>query len=204
MPLSKIRTIDVPDYPDLSAEINPSGHPTELGKDLAFSGVAKQYQTHSLHPYIAAINAPLAKSLVQAYVPEGGSLCDPFCGGGGILVEGVLNGRRSHGLDINPLAGMIAKAKTTYISRPRMQEALGQIQDDLAGSTVSTVLPPCSDRLSYWFKESSMEPLTALSGAIHSIEDPDCKNLFSVVFSATVRDAMLIYRDLSGMLPKSP
>ena len=75
-----------------------------------------------------------------------------------------------------------------------MQEALGQIQDDLAGSTVSTVLPPCADRLSYWFKESSMEPLTALAGAIHSIEDPDCKNLFSVVFSATVRDAMLTYR----------
>jgi len=46
---------------------------------------------------------------------------DPFCGSGGVLVEAKLLGRNSVGVDINPLAVIIAKAKTTPIdSQPLM------------------------------------------------------------------------------------
>ena len=43
----------------------------ENGHDLNFNGVETQHATHSIHPYVAAINPPLAASLINHYVPKG-------------------------------------------------------------------------------------------------------------------------------------
>src|SRR2546425_10712573 len=87
MPLSPIREItDVevePLTPGLPVESRAVG--LENGHDLNFNGVETQHATHSIHPYVAAINPPLAASLISHYVPEGEVMLDPFCGGGGVL-----------------------------------------------------------------------------------------------------------------------
>lgn len=44
-------------------------------------------------------------------------LLDPFAGSGTILVEGMLRGLNIVGIDINPLAILLCKAKTTMVSK---------------------------------------------------------------------------------------
>src|SRR5438132_9386158 len=121
MPLSPIREItDVevkPLEPCLPAEARAAG--LENGHDLNFNGVETQHATHSVHPYVAAINPPLAASLIQHYVPKGELILDPFCGGGGVLIEAILCNRSVIGCDINPLAVLMSKAKTTYLPSSR-------------------------------------------------------------------------------------
>ena len=70
MPISAVREIFEVD------EIIPlrktrSIEPNLYGVDLAFNGHDSQYSLHALHPYVAAINPPLVKSLIDTYVPKG-------------------------------------------------------------------------------------------------------------------------------------
>src|SRR5271157_4109419 len=118
MPLSPIREITTLDLEPLHNHLNgfnPQHAPLEHDIDLNFPGVETQYSTHAIHPYVAAINPPLAAAVIRHYVPENGVILDPFCGGGGVLVEAVLQNRKAVGCDVNPLAVLISRVKTCHI-----------------------------------------------------------------------------------------
>lgn len=193
MPISKIRTVDTIPGPDLSNIISTDGARLLSGIDLDFNGIETQHSTHAIHPYVAAINPPLARTLVETYVPVGGSVLDPFCGGGGVLVETVLSGRSAAGLDINPLAWVISSAKTTQIPYDCLRSTYEDIQKRAAslGSHLSITDDP---RLGYWFTPRSIDALSILSKAVQDIKEPDLKMVFQTVLSATARDVMLTYR----------
>lgn len=57
----------------------------------------------------------VARRLIQLYAPGKGLVADPFCGSGGVLVESTISGHPSVGLDINPLACLLARVKTRPI-----------------------------------------------------------------------------------------
>jgi len=193
MPISKIRTIDKIPGPDLSHMISTDRNRLLSGVDLDFDGIETQHSTHATHPYVAAINTPLARTLVETYTPPGGSVLDPFCGGGGVLVETLLSGRSAAGLDINPLAWVISSAKTTHIPYDRLRGAYVDIQTT-AASLPSPQSTPTDPNLSYWFTPKSIEALSVLSQAVQRIADPDMEKVFQTVLSATARDVMLTYR----------
>ena len=67
---------------------------------------------HGFHAYPARAHPVTARRLVEQYCPEGGTVLDPFCGSGTILIEAMLAGRAAIGTDLNPLAVMLARAKT--------------------------------------------------------------------------------------------
>ena len=161
--------------------------------DLNFNGDSTQHATHSLHPYVAAINPPLARKLIDTYVPAKGKVLDPFCGGGGVLIESLLSGRDCAGFDINPLAIMIAKAKTTWIDFLRIKGEYLRIQCR-AKEVFGEAKPLVSDAALFWYKPENAIELAALSLAVSECQEEDLKNLFSVIFSYTARSVMLTYR----------
>jgi DNA modification methylase len=61
-----------------------------------------------MHPATAA-------GLVRAVSAEGGTVLDPFCGSGTVVVESMLASRRGIGTDLNPLAVRLARLKTTPV-----------------------------------------------------------------------------------------
>jgi hypothetical protein len=195
MPLSIVRDI-------FTVDELISKKPFDLGngkhlydEDLSFSGHETQHSTHSLHTYVAAINPPLAKTLIETYFPKNENVLDPFCGGGGVLVESILSGRNCAGGDVNPLGVLISKAKTTYIPKIKI-EKFSRLVLESAMQKVNTVEPAIDQKTRFWFKEYMMPPLASLSEAINEVtsDDTDIKTLFQVVFSATIRDIMLTYR----------
>lgn len=103
-------------------------YPQSVGLDWSgdgswdFAGVDTQYSTHGLHTYVAAMIPQLAKRLIDVYVPQKGVVFDPFCGGGAVLVEAILFGREATGADVNHLAALVSKAKTTHIQRSVIEE----------------------------------------------------------------------------------
>ena len=74
---------------------------------------------HGFHAYPARAHPVTARRLVDAFAPARGLVLDPFCGSGTILIEAMLAGRDALGTDLNPLAVMLARAKTY----PRKAEA---------------------------------------------------------------------------------
>ncbi|NVL83943.1 hypothetical protein HWN75_27625, partial [Escherichia coli] len=74
---------------------------------------------HGCHAYPARAHPVTARRRVDAFAPARGLVLDPFCGSGTVLIEAMLAGRNALGTDLNPLAVMLARAKT----HPRKPEA---------------------------------------------------------------------------------
>lgn len=86
MPISEVREIFTPNNLNQLKPIYTE-HPLS-SVDLSFMGESTQHSTHSIHTYVAAINPPLVNALISNFVPADGNILDPYCGGGGVLVEG--------------------------------------------------------------------------------------------------------------------
>lgn len=66
---------------------------------------------HGFHSYPARLHPVVARRALEAFAPAGGTVLDPFCGSGTVLVEARLRGLRAIGTDVNPLAIRLAKLK---------------------------------------------------------------------------------------------
>ena len=75
-----------------------------------FDSVSNPNSMHGLYPYRGKISALDTKSII-AQLPNNGILLDPFCGSGTIVYEAQQHGLQAIGVDNNPLAIQIAKAK---------------------------------------------------------------------------------------------
>jgi DNA modification methylase len=195
MGLSKNREIFK--TPELVPQITSTKGKNLYGVDLAFNGEETQHATHNLHTYVAAINPPLARKLIDTYIPQNESVLDPFCGGGGVLVEAILSGRDSAGGEINPLGLLLSKAKTTHIdekiSRPVFEEIITKASKYYSHGKYEP--ESMHKNTAFWFKEKQIAEILSFSQAINELElDSDLKTLVQVVFSAAIRDVMLTYR----------
>lgn len=72
---------------------------------------------HDFYTYPARMSPMIARSLIDHFSSPGDWVIDPFMGAGTAIVEAVASGRRVIGTDINPLAYLLARARTTPMSR---------------------------------------------------------------------------------------
>jgi len=75
-----------------------------------FDSVNNPSSMHGMYPYRGKISALDAQSVISQ-LPQKGVLLDPFCGSGTIVYEAQKHGLTGIGVDLNPLALQIARAK---------------------------------------------------------------------------------------------
>jgi len=95
--------------------------------------------THPFHSYPARLHPATARILVElvgAGAARGAPLVDPFCGSGTTLVEARAAGLRAIGVDLNPLAVLVARAKTWTAPRPRRKQ-LHQVGHEITGRVLA-------------------------------------------------------------------
>ncbi len=93
-----------------------------------------KYVTHGIHPYKGKFYPQLAKSLLNlANVKQGETVLDPFCGSGTVLLEAQLNGMTAIGIDLNPLAVLISRAKCAVATESlvALDRIVKQFHDDI-------------------------------------------------------------------------
>lgn len=147
---------------------------------------------HGLHDYPARMIPQIAERLLNLYTKKSDTVLDPFCGSGTTLVEASLAGRNSYGVDINPLAVLIASVKTTPIDFREEDfnptKFLHELEHkyhsakDMLPSPPARILP----NLLHWFKKSVASDLEFVYREISRVRDDKIRNLLKVVFSATV------------------
>ena len=84
--------------------------------DWDFTDAKTDYLTHGLHPYPAKFIPQIPNALIQELSSVGDVVGDVFCGSGTTLVEALLLKRHAVGVDANPLACLISRAKTTRVT----------------------------------------------------------------------------------------
>ena len=95
--------------------------------------------THPFHTYPARLHPATAKVLVEFIGAGAGRtapLVDPFCGSGTVLVEARAAGLRTIGADLNPLAALIARAKT-WTAPPRRRKQLAETAHAIAAASLA-------------------------------------------------------------------
>jgi hypothetical protein len=94
--------------------------------------------THPFHTYPARLHPATARLLVELVGAGAGEapIVDPFCGSGTALVEARAAGLRGVGVDLNPLAVLVARAKT-WTASPRRRKELHQVGHELTGHVLA-------------------------------------------------------------------
>ena len=95
-------------------------------KSWAFEDSSRKetsYASHGYHRYPAKFIPQLARRCILENSNEGDLVVDTFCGCGTTIVESLIYGRKGIGTDINPVAVMISKAKTTPINPEKLEKA---------------------------------------------------------------------------------
>ncbi len=150
--------------------------------------------THCYHTYPAMMIPQIARTLIDEYRPKGKLelLLDPYCGSGTSLVEASLKGINSVGSDLNPLARLIAKVKTTKYDDKTIKRLFSDIQSKLIFYSEENVLNRNFDRISnysYWYSEETLLKLSYLSQLINdSDESAFYSDFFNVALSEVVRE----------------
>ena len=152
-----------------------------------YQGEFTKAYTHGFHSYPAMMIPQVARRLILEYSNGGDTLLDPFCGSGSVLVEAKLNKRYSWGIDLNPLAILIARVKTTPVEPKLLTGKLWDILEGLNTLQPGEVQVPDFFNIRFWFKERVIFELAKLKAVINRIEANEIREFFQVVFSEVVR-----------------
>lgn len=172
---------------------NPAGVSVsfrELCADWTWAKRSDIY-THLIHSYPAKMlpYIPILFLSTERYASRIDSILDVFAGSATVLLESMINPvfpRDAYGTEINPLARLIAKVKTTPIDPDNAGRLVKEVVQSARSATKETV--PVYSKLDYWYSEKMKQQLGKLAWAINNAEaDVDTRDFLLVCFSVTSR-----------------
>ena len=144
------------------------------------------YYPGRIYPYI-----PLYILSLQDFSHLSGYLLDPFAGSGTILLESIMNPfvkRNALGVEINPLAQLISKVKTTPIDLLKAKELIYDLKVLYSQRTRISEYVPKYRNINLWFSSASIKKLSKLKYAIDNLDAPiEYKDFFWLCFSNIIR-----------------
>ncbi len=160
-----------------------------------------RYGTHGLHEYRGKFFPQLVRSLMNiARLPDDAVVLDPMCGSGTTLVEARLSGRRSYGLDMNPLSVFVTDVKCSALSLDAT--SLTQAHDALRRTLVepegvhepgrrNARAPVDGAYLDRWFAPQTLIELNRVAAAIDQLASTELRGFYRVCLSNILRGVSL-------------
>ena len=166
-----------------------------------------RHLTHDLHRYSGKFIPQIARTAIELVSQPGDLILDPYAGSGTTVLEAGLVGRRALGVDLNPLAVLIATAKTTNVADERLDAMLGSLssitaamserpgEDSLSGLGLPAVSLDAmegdprldDDWFMKWFETSVLKDLLLIEAAVNALPHPEQRALGRVALSNILR-----------------
>lgn len=146
--------------------------------------------THGLHRFPAKFIPQIPAWALSQFAPRGGCVIDPFAGSGTMLVEALRFEVRAVGLDIDPLARLIASAKSDPPSASAAATVGARVLEVARRARPESLVVPMRnvERFDHWYTRSAWHHLQALREAIISARcDERTRRFLLVVFSSALR-----------------
>jgi DNA modification methylase len=186
----------------------PTNDPTKV---YLIRNVGLREGTHKFHRYPGKFIPHVPRWALRQYASKekGLAVIDPFCGSGTTLVEAVLSAHRAFGFDIDPIARLISKVKTTPIDLPVLSTSCTEIRKFITQEREGNVLPTIPT-LSHWFNKAAIRDLSLIREGIELFRgERDVYDFFLTVFIAIIRkasnaDNQTIKTYVSHTHPKTP
>jgi DNA modification methylase len=152
--------------------------------------------THGFHKYPAKFIPHIPNWAITKYLngTKDKTILDPFCGSGTTLVEGVLAGYNTIGIDIDPLSAMISKVKTTRLDESELKNVSEWLFKELKTKKEGIFKPDC-ETIEHWFTEDAITKLSNIRTLLNQIPEnfgdnkkvKDIQDLFLICFSSIIR-----------------
>ena len=167
---------DLPRPRDLSSEFRKY-----IGKQVS-------YATHGIHKYPAKFIPQIPRFCIESYSDVGDVVLDPFMGSGTTLLESYILGRKSYGIDIHPLARLIAKVKTTPLQPEKLASAADRLLQEILQDQGNNDdwIPEIPNR-EHWFRPQVLSELATIKRHIWEMGRGDYQDFFKICFSSIVR-----------------
>lgn len=167
--------------------------------------------THGVHRFPAKYIPAVPAWVLDQFAEKNHVVLDPFCGSGTTVVEGLLRSRHAIGVDCDPMACMIARAKTAAV-KPGRIEKLGSDLRQIWREPSAHLAPPMPDvaNFDHWFSNDAWGKLQSLLESIRVLDaSKEELNFFLCVFSSILRwvsnaDDQTQKTYVSGTLKKTP
>lgn len=167
--------------------------------------------THGLHRFPAKYIPQVPGWALENFATESSVVLDPFMGSGTTLVEALSRVERCYGIDIDPLARLITRAKTDALNVDRLARLSERLRSPQLPPVRKRFLPMAGVRnVTHWFSRVAWGDLCRLYRGIEALDcSPDERNFLLSVFSSTLRrvsnaDDQTQKTYVSGTLRKSP
>lgn len=158
----------------------------------------RNYLTHNIHKYYAKLIPEIPHYFISKYTKKGDIVLDPFCGSGTVLLEAKILKRKAIGIDINPVAKLIADVKTTYYDIEELKSGVNVVLNKIKkGKNKSIVNFP---NIYHWFSEEAINDLGLLKYCIEEIKDKLSKDVYKFLllcFSSIIRRSSYADQNIS-------
>lgn len=178
----------------------------EIDNDWSFIGYKPSDTgkwTHSYHRYPAKFIPQLVERLIDEYIfSEEAHINDPFMGCGTTIVTAISKGFKASGTDINKIAYLITKVKSTPIEPNYLDEKIKQFLSSLGfldesqkllfNERIEPLIPQKHiDRINYWFTERNKNELGRILRVICNEEDETIRDFLLVAFSHILKSCSI-------------
>jgi hypothetical protein len=155
---------------------------------------------HGYHRYPAKFIPHLVRRLIDEYSTPHMLVGDPFLGSGTTGVEALRSNRRFSGIDINPVAVLISRAKCTPLPPESVENTWKRVKTGLAGTprigrrlltpkekeaicAINIARASDEDRLRYWFPDSHRAALESILAVALALPDRSERDFYLCAFS---------------------
>jgi DNA modification methylase len=158
--------------------------------DWCFKNVRSVEQfTHGYHRYPAKFLPNLVSKLIETHTQSDDMIVDMFAGCGTTLVEAKVHGRKSKGVDINPVAKLIARVKTNPI-KPRVlknefEKLINEFEKFNPNNYDNIAV---HERIDYWFVPENKSKIAFLYEKILCVKDDKVREFFLVSLSHILKN----------------
>jgi DNA modification methylase len=148
--------------------------------------------THFIHPYPGKLLYHIPHFFLsnQVLCRDNGTVLDPFCGSGTVLLESILNNKNAIGLDVNPLAVLLSKVKTKPIDIDEITKEFRLLIKNIPSTPESNDFNSVVN-IDYWFYPHVKNKLQRIFDGINKVKNTDVKNFFYISLSACLKHVSL-------------
>lgn len=162
----------------------------ELGKTYAIAQSNPNSYTHNYFKYPCKFIPEIPRWAIRKYAIDDSKLIfDPFSGSGTTLLEGIIHNHSTFGTEIDDIAKLLIKVKTTPLNAEQIDTAKNLLQKILQRINNEDVIPNIAviNNIEHWFSEENINKLGKLRTLIESIDDIDIRDFYKVCFVSIIK-----------------
>lgn len=149
--------------------------------------------SHKIHDYPAMFIPQLARKIILEFSHEGDTVLDIFSGSGTTIVESKILNRNAIGIDLNPLAILISKVKSTPIALELIINSYQDFWTKYTQLNDNNYTIKQFSNIDFWFDSIVVDEFSKICHIFEQFQNNDIKDLYRIAFSSIIRKLSLCH-----------